>query len=109
MIDIKGLDKGLVLAALYDASQPLGMGFLHYDPKPMSVDEANLLLEKQSHFDYLKGRVMKINLSGDAFDERLYDRDNSEGAARAAIERFSRSINEVCSYVQQRDCCLECC
>ena len=30
MVDIKGLNKAEVLAALYNNSKPLGLGFLHF-------------------------------------------------------------------------------
>lgn len=71
---------------LYNASKPLGLGILQYDPKDMSEKEAAELLKEQSYFDYLKGRVMKVNLSSDnEFDEWLYDRDNGIGAAKEAI------------------------
>lgn len=40
MINIADLDKAEVLAALYNASKPQGMGFMHYDPAPMGVEEA---------------------------------------------------------------------
>lgn len=88
MIDISGLDRAEVLAALYNNSRPLGMGFLHYTPEPMSKGEAAKLLEEADYFDYLKGRVMKSHLrKGETqFDEGLYDRDNGKGAAAAAIE-----------------------
>ena len=88
MVSIKGLDKRAVLAALYNASRPQGMGFLHYDPKPMTKEDAEALLPigGMAQFDYLKGRVMKVNLSrDDEFDEWGYDRDNGAGAAAAAI------------------------
>lgn len=93
MISIKGLDDGAVLAALYNASQPLGMGFLHFDPKPMSAQEAwEIIYASETaadgtiYFDYLKGRVMKVRLGGPMLDPRLYDRDNGPGAAARAIE-----------------------
>lgn len=85
MIDIKGLNKADVLAALYNASRPLGMGFLHYDPKPMTGKEAETYAE-QTYFDYLKGRVMKVKLQGGEFDERLYDRDNGAGTAQIVVD-----------------------
>ena len=88
MIALKGLNKAEVLAALYNASTPQGMGFLQYDPAPMTVDEATSLLEQRTYFDYLKGRVMKIDLGGEELDPRLYDRDNGNGAAALAIEAF---------------------
>ena len=78
-----------MLAALYNASKPQGMGFMHYDSKPMTRQEAEALLEKATYFDYLKGRVMKVDLSGDELDPRLYDRDNGQGAAECAIAKLS--------------------
>ncbi len=90
MIDLAGLRKADVLAALYNASRPQEMGFLSYDPEPMTPDEARQLLEITSYFDYIKGRVMKVNLDGDELNPRLYDQDNGGGAAEAAIE-FVRS------------------
>lgn len=89
MVNISGISKGKVLAALYNASHPLGMGFLHYDPIPMTEGEADELLKCRTYFDYLKGRVMKVDLSNDSeFDERLYDRDNGIGAAQRVIDRL---------------------
>lgn len=85
-ISLEGLDKAEVLAALYNASKPQGMGFLHYDPEPMGTEEARSLLEDRTYFGYLKGRVMKIDLGGDTLDTRGYDRDNGEGSAAQAIE-----------------------
>lgn len=98
MINISGLSKAQVLAALYNASRPLGLGFLQFDPAPMSETEANQLLEEHNYkgsiyFDYLKGRVMKVNLSGTEFDPRLYDRDNGEGSAQRVINDLKTNIN----------------
>ena len=98
-ISLEGLDKAEVLAALYNASTPLGMGFLHYDPVPMTADEARELLARSTCFDYLKGRVMKVDLSGDELDPWLYDRDNGDGAAmqaiRALLSNDQATIREV--------------
>jgi len=86
MIDIQG-QQAKVLAALYNASKPLGLGIIQFDPAQMSSGDAQILLDGgQQHFDYLKGRVMKVDLSGDSFDPFLYDRDNGEGAAARAVE-----------------------
>lgn len=97
MISIKGKDKAAVLAALYNRAQPLGRGFEHYDPTPMTVEDAKAVLgdldwgnlfprRGQFQFDYLKGRVMKVNIESDEFNESLYDRDNGPGAAAEAIK-----------------------
>jgi len=91
VIDISTLDKGSVLAALYNASRPLGMGFMQFDPKPMQPDEATELLKQCTYFDYLKGRMMKVNLKGSTLDPALYDRDNGDGAAKRAIEAMQVS------------------
>jgi hypothetical protein len=45
-------------------------------------------LKHGANFDYLHGRVMKVDLSGDSFDPWLYDRDNGEGAASRAIAKM---------------------
>jgi hypothetical protein len=98
MISIKGLDKAAVLVALYNNSKPLGSGFLHYDPLPMTLEEAQDIIKNGSSedyfgqiqttkFDYLKGRVMKVDLSGVEFDEWGYDRDNGTGAALRALKQ----------------------
>lgn len=86
MISIVGLNKADVLAALYNASRPQGMGFMQYRPEPMGRSMAEDLLSQTAHFDYILGRVMKLNLSSDdSFEERLYDRDNGAGSAARVI------------------------
>ena len=87
MISIVGLDKAEVLAALYNAAVPLGLGFLHYDKRPMTAQEAKALLNSGTYFDYLKGRPLKVDLRDDSeFDEWLYDRDQGLGKAAKVIE-----------------------
>lgn len=87
MISIQGKDKAKVLCALYNSTKPLGMGFILYTSEPMQESEAQDLLKKRQYFDYLKGRVMKVNLEGDEFDPALYDRDNGQGAAEQALRK----------------------
>lgn len=86
-MNIAELNKAEVLAALYNASQQLGMGFLNArGAEPMTTEQAQALLDAgQTYFDYLHGRVMKIDLAGDEVDTWGYDRDNGEGAAEKAI------------------------
>lgn len=84
-VSIEGLDRAEVLAALYNASRPQGLGFLQYDAAPMTREEAVKLLAETTYFDYLKGRVMKIAVEGDAIDPWGYDRDNGEGAVFAVL------------------------
>ena len=85
MVDIKGLDKARVLKALYDHSHPQGFGFLQAG-KTVTLEECAKLLEEHTYFDYLGGRVLKVDLSSDEFDPRLYDLDCGEGAAQRAVD-----------------------
>lgn len=96
MISIKGLDKAKVLAALYNNAKPQGMGFLHYTPKPMDEEEAQEVLNSgQTYFDYVLGRVMKVDLQSDEeFDPRLYNRDNGAGSAERAIATLRKEEGE---------------
>lgn len=84
-IDISKLDKAEVLSALYNNSRPQELGFLQADNTPIQKEKAATLLETQTYFDYLKGRVMKVDLSGDELETALYDRDNGQGAAEMAL------------------------
>jgi hypothetical protein len=85
-IDITGLNKAELLAALYNNSKPQGLGFLSFDAKPMTVTEAVELLTQQTYFDYLNGRVMKIDLRGNQLNTWAYDRDLGQGAAARVVE-----------------------
>lgn len=86
-IDIKGLDKAELLAALYNGAKPQGFGFLQATPDAMTKAEAQQYIDRGAmDFDYLKGRVMKIDISGDTMEAWLYDRDNGDGAAQKAVD-----------------------
>lgn len=87
IIDISNKDKAEVLAALYNHSKPIGMGIAQYDPRPMTVEVARMLLEKMGYYyGYLKGRTMKINLESNIINVFGYNRDNNyPGLAQKAI------------------------
>jgi hypothetical protein len=89
-IDISGFDKADVLVALYNQSRVQGLGAFHATGKAMERSEATDLLKAQTYFDYLHGKVMKVELSGDSLRPFLYDRDNGTGAAEAAIASISQ-------------------
>ena len=89
-MNIEGLNRAEVLAALYNRSKPQGMGFMHYNPEPMTTEQAQAILDGgQTYFDYLSGRVMKIDLSGDEVGTWGYNRDNGENAAEKAIAELT--------------------
>lgn len=95
MINIKHISKAKVLAALYNGSKVKGLGFLQAKSGQMTEEDAQEILDEYQeqgldlYFDYLHGKVMKIDLTGDEFNPRLYDRDNGEGRAAEIIEHIS--------------------
>jgi hypothetical protein len=92
-IDISGLSKAAVLAALYNNSRQQGMGFFQErGATGMTEDQAQQALDANPrlYFDYLHGRVMKISLKDDTLEPRLYDRDNGHGAAARVIAELRR-------------------
>jgi hypothetical protein len=78
--------QATLLAALYNHAKTQGMGFMRAKMDHiMTWDEARITLMLGSpRFDYLRGRVMKVNVADAAPRTDLYDRDNGPGAyARA--------------------------
>lgn len=88
-MNISKYDKAEVLAALYNGSRAQGMGFLSAKNEQITKDEAAEILKTQTDFDYLYGRVMKIDLSGDELMTHLYNRYNGGNAAETIIGRLN--------------------
>lgn len=89
-MNISNLNHAEVLAALYNNAKVQGLGFLQAEKGDMTKEEAQKILDEtpDKYFDYLKGRVMKIQIKGDELNPRLYDRDNGDGAAERAISKL---------------------
>ena len=96
-ISLKGLNKAAVLAALYNNSRTIGMGVFQARSGDMTLETAQELLggkdsgdycipQEKGYFDYLYGRVMKIDLSGDILSTWGYDRDLGEGAVLRVLQ-----------------------
>lgn len=91
VMDITGLDKAKILAALYNGSKQQGLGFMCPEGREsISEDQARELLKDRNYFHYLNGRVMKIDLSKDELFTGLYNRDNGHGAAERIIEELRK-------------------
>jgi hypothetical protein len=91
------------------------MGFMHArGRKEMTADEARDIIEgkstgglmpweaddaKRLRFDYLHGRVMKVDLSGDTLRTALYNRDIGHGAAERIVAalRASKAVADEVS------------
>lgn len=87
-IDISSMNKAEVLMKLFNASKVQGLGFLQGSGNEvMTKEEATDILNQtpSAYFDYLKGRIMKIDLSGDTMRTEMYNRDNGQGAAERAL------------------------
>jgi hypothetical protein len=98
-IDISDFDKVDVLCRLHAAARQQGLGRFQPDV-PITPQEASDIIENRLiegaglYFDYLGGRVMKVDIAGDTLNPRLYDRDNGEGAAARALadEEFTMRV-----------------
>ena len=102
-IDVSDIGSAELLAGLYNAVNPSGMGVFQGRPGDMTVADANALLcgdehetdypvnrnrsdGKPSYFDYLHGRCLKVEINGKTLRVGLYDRDYGEGAAQRVVD-----------------------
>lgn len=86
-IDVSDIPPTMLLTELYANAQVQGLGILHSEAGPLSPEEAETFLANMpQYFDYLKGRVMKVEINGKSLRTALYDRDNGQGAALSCVE-----------------------
>ena len=89
MVKYDGLTKAEVLCALYNNAKSQGLGMFIANKKDMTIKQAKELLNVTTSFDYIQGRVLKVDLAGEeGFEEWLYDRDNGDGAAQRALDDY---------------------
>lgn len=83
--------KAKMLVGLYNSTKlvaPMAMRTGAYVPKPLTVEEAIEIIKDRRaksvplYFDYLNGRMIKVDLDNPNF--MLYDRDNGPGAGETA-------------------------
>lgn len=93
-VNIEGLDKAEVLAALYFGSRAQGMGWFAESLNLAgggtkwgeTVEAARAYLGRTNYVEYFMGRVIKMGFSsGTEVRTDLYDRDNGTGAGYRAI------------------------
>lgn len=83
---IREEDRPVALAALYNNASPVGLGmFAPNVHTAMTVDEAAGLLQRTQRFDYVRGRPLKVDMSGTEVRTFAYNRDHGEGAAERVV------------------------
>lgn len=92
-VNIAGLNKAELLAALYNGSKVQGMGIFQAKSGAMTTKQAQEELDNNpsGYFDYLHGKVMKVRLNEDEMRTDLYNRDNGYGKAERIIESLRKS------------------
>ncbi len=86
MIYIAGMKKECLLLALYKAAKPTEIDNPLIPPEMTLTMAEQLVMHNPSlRFDWVNGRSLKVDISGDKFDPWLYDRDNGEGVAAKAV------------------------
>lgn len=98
-LDISGIDKAELLAALHNNTRALGMGRIHDLKRDLTVEEGrNILRSKEEqlsklhnftgemHFDYLQGRPLKVTFKDATLrGVELYDRDAGAGMCELVV------------------------
>jgi hypothetical protein len=114
-VDITGIDKGVLLAELFNNAGIAGLGFLQAGrgPEQMSHDQGreivaraladdseadharmfgqSVLGRRPLYFDYLYGRPLKTDLGNDQVDPWGYDRDHGQGALQKLVDGLRAS------------------
>lgn len=93
VIDILDKDRNEVLAALYNASKPAGMGFGDYNPMPWTKEIASMYFERFGQpdndgviaFKWVMGRPLNCKFVGNFVYVAGYNNDNEWGLAQRAI------------------------
>jgi len=109
-VDTTGLEREAVLAALYNAASPHGLGFQHYDPRPMDIGWAERVINERGNdlmhvlhklnpgtfplprprvtlaFDYVYGRPLKVILMNPKVDVSIYESKHIAGLGGTVID-----------------------
>ena len=93
VIDISNKDRNEILAALYNASTPIGMGFVQYNSMPWTKEIAAMYFEQFGQpdrdgviaFKWIMGRPINCKFVNDLVYVSGYNNDNECGLAQRAI------------------------
>jgi hypothetical protein len=125
LVDISDLTIEAVLAALYNAATPRGLGFHSYDARPMDIILAHHVINERGDdlphrlhkllpdsfpvpkpcrslvFDYVFGRPLKIDLSTQGLAAQSYDGIHGGGRAQLAVSILRNSGNPADDRIMQ--------
>lgn len=86
-IDIKGVDKVLILRHLWFNSEVRAGAYILPGPDPSEFDVDEAAEAVKDYIDYFQGRSIKMDLTGDTVDGTSYDRHNGPFATASAVIR----------------------
>ena len=89
-VDISGIDKEILLEALWTRSTPAAFFSLNGStPPPFSFSAAKSELSNDGYADYICGRAIKTNIyQEDTIDSYMYDRDAGTGAFQEVVNQL---------------------
>lgn len=104
VIDISNKDRNEVLAALYNASTPIGMRFMEYNPMPWTKEIASMYFEQFGQpnadgvilFKWVLGRPLNCKFIDNLVYVAGYNNDNEWGLAQRAIATCPNINQEKC-------------
>jgi hypothetical protein len=99
-VDIEGIPKGAVLAALYNRSSYFGGGG---GGRLNPVRGEELFRRDGPSFDRLNGCLLRIDLSGASFDPTRYDEHLGEGAAAVPIRHLREAGSDGWEFPQRSE------
>jgi len=93
-VNIAGLDKAELLMRAFNASKQQGLGLA--DPlgrQDMTIDQARAIATQGPMvYDYLHGRVLKIDISGNEVRTYAYNRDVGLGALEKIVDDMRSGV-----------------
>lgn len=103
VIDISNKDRNEVLAALYNASTPINMGFAQYNPMTWTKEIASMYFEQFGEpdengvilFKWVMGRPLNVKFVDDLVYVAGYNNDNEWGLAQRVISTCPNIVKNL--------------
>lgn len=99
----ENIDIVKLFMTAYDLSRPQGLGFLNFNPKPLSRSAAEAIVNDHKrpdgsyYFDYVAGRALKFSIrkepDGYSINNPWYD--HTDASLRELLRTFDISMGET--------------